>query len=387
MTIRYVANARFPTEKAYGVHLAKMCEALGALRDTARNTAKGFDVELIVPTKNNPDLKTQDAFAFYSLSRTFRITWLKTPDLYWLIKLPGSIYTKLQILLFIRSLQHYWRDNLKLADIIYTRDEYLLPYLASYANRTISEVHNVPSRAEYYSKFWNQCRCVVAINNGVREDLIKAGVKRSKIEVLPDAVDVKMFDIKISTKQAREKVNLPLDKKIILTNSSLYPWKGVDLLLEAATSPLAKGWLFVFVGGPDNEVRRFKQKAAAMQLANVLITGHQLYELIPYYLKTADVLVLPASVNNKEKTNFNVKYTSPLKAFEYLASGRPIVVADVPAVREIINNQQALFYQPDSAENLAKAIQAAISLKPELIANLKQLSWHHRAEQILNLLK
>jgi len=391
MKLFYIANIRFPTEKAHGIQIIKMVQALAQ---------SGMDVSLVIPTRKN-HIK-QGVFEYYNLPRTFPVIYLPTIDPQWLFKFPAGLYIKGQGWLFMRALKKFLRQNLKNNDVLFTRDEYLLPLLTNYSNKLICEVHNLPRRAEYYTQSWNQCHKVIAISQALQADLIKSGVQKNKIEILPDAVDVDMFDINVSQKEARQRLDLPLDKKIILINSSLYPWKGVYTLAESAKylntyfNRYLNRYLIVMIGAPESEKNKLAQfiKQNKLPADNIILAGHKPYELIPYYLKAADVLVLPTTNQQINKsTNFDPKYTSPLKLFEYLASGRPIVASDLPALREILTDQNALFFKPDNAQDLAEKIKLLLK-DPDYQKVMQQANptlarsytWQNRAKKIISFL-
>ena len=69
-------------------------------------------------------------------------------------------------------------------------------------------------------------------------------------------------------------------------------------------------------------------------------------------MKSADILVIP----NKQGDKASEEYTSPLKLFEYMASHRPIISSDLPSLREILTEKEALFFKPDSPGDLAKVL-------------------------------
>ena len=74
--------------------------------------------------------------------------------------------------------------------------------------------------------------------------------------------------------------------------------------------------------------------------------------MVPLYLRAADVVVLP----NTAKAAVSREETSPVKLFEYLASGRPIVASDLPSIREIVSENEVCFATPDDARDFARAI-------------------------------
>jgi glycosyltransferase involved in cell wall biosynthesis len=103
------------------------------------------------------------------------------------------------------------------------------------------------------------------------------------------------------------------------------------------------------------------------------------------YLKAADVLVLPNTATLVSRT-----YTSPLKLFEYMAAGRPIIASDLPAFREVLRDEEnALLVPPENPEALASAAVRLIR-DPELSERLARrafddveaYSWAKRAERL-----
>jgi glycosyltransferase involved in cell wall biosynthesis len=106
------------------------------------------------------------------------------------------------------------------------------------------------------------------------------------------------------------------------------------------------------------------------------------------YLEIADVLVLPNSA--KDKINL---YTSPIKMFEYMASKRPIVASGLPSIKEVLAHQKnALLFNADSEEDLAKKIQSVIiqdgnNLVKSAYEEVKKYTWDGRAANIKNFIE
>ena len=110
---------------------------------------------------------------------------------------------------------------------------------------------------------------------------------------------------------------------------------------------------------------------------------------MPLSLKSADVLVLPNS--NREK--LSRAYTSPMKLFEYMASGRPIVASDVPSLREILDETNCYFFTPDDPESLAQVVITTIN-NPEAQKkadkarkDVEKYSWDKRAVAIMEFMR
>ena len=100
------------------------------------------------------------------------------------------------------------------------------------------------------------------------------------------------------------------------------------------------------------------------------MAGRQPHQKIPLYLKAADVLVLP----NKKGESISEKYTSPLKLFEYMVSQRPIVASNLPSIREILNENNAILFEPNNFKSLALGIKKLIQNK-DLAEHLANQAW------------
>jgi len=139
------------------------------------------------------------------------------------------------------------------------------------------------------------------------------------------------------------------------------------------------------VGGTKEQLLQFPECAGVQNDESVIVKAHEPSELIPAYLSAADVLVLP----NEPVSEESIRYTSPIKLFEYMASGRPIVASDLPSIREILSEEIAVFVQPDNKEDLARGI--AIALKDSVLGEklaskarekVAQWTWQKRAENL-----
>jgi glycosyltransferase involved in cell wall biosynthesis len=125
-------------------------------------------------------------------------------------------------------------------------------------------------------------------------------------------------------------------------------------------------------------------------LPRIEFVPHKPHEQMPLYMRAADVLVLP----NTAKEEASRLETSPVKLFEYLASGRPIVASDLPSLREVVSEKEVAFFKPDDAEDLARAVgetlqDAAGTAKRVAAASelAKKHSWEARAQAITAFIK
>src|SRR3989344_8191341 len=179
----YIANLRIPTEKAYGIQIAKTCEAFAD---------SGLKVTLIFPKRNNPNIK-ENVFDYYSVKKNFTSKMVEAPDFYW----PGildKIAVGIKSFISARTLiGEALKEN---ADVYYTRDELIAYFLSNKNKNVIFECHRFSNKRKFfYSHFKKRNFKIVAISDGLKKDLVKFGIKDSNILVARDGVDLGDFDI------------------------------------------------------------------------------------------------------------------------------------------------------------------------------------------------
>ncbi len=376
MKLFYIANVRIPTEKAHGIQIVKMCEAFAS---------KGLEVELIIPDRINPI--GEDVFKFYDVKKNFKITRLYSFNFFRPERI-NSFFIYMQALLFAFAIffhvlfnpNKFGRD-----DTFYLRDEFS-PWLLILLNKKVFlEMHAFKKRFKCYRFFFPKLKGLILITQNAKNEFIAAGVKEEKISIAPDAVDFIKFNTDILKEEAREKLGLPLDKKIIAYTGSfyLYDWKGIDVLLNSSKY-LSQDYLFVLIGGKNKEIEKIKN---IYQSNNILSISQKSHSQIPLFLKSADVLIIP----NKKGDLISEKYTSPLKMFEYMASKRPIVASDLPSIREILNENNAVLVEPNNPKSLAEGIKKVLTdqglsqkITDQAFCDVQNYTWEKRVESILN---
>ncbi|MBT4516381.1 MAG: glycosyltransferase [Candidatus Komeilibacteria bacterium] len=371
MKLFYISNSRIPTEKAHGIQIMKMCEAF---------TRAGIDLHLILPNRKN-HIK-DDPFDYYKIKNKFKITYLSNIDL--VGKIPRFGFW-LQSFTFAWSVKKYLAKNNDEA-VVYSRD--ILPLFYILKNKKLKlfyEIHNWSNKLSFFHKKVFAKTKFSAISNGLKKELLDYGIEDKNILISPDGVDLEEFVINISREECRQKLKIDSNKKIVLYTGHLYRWKGVyEVLPAAALTPEVD---FYFIGGTNYDINKFDAKIKDLNLSNVHVLGHKPYDQMPYYMKAADILLLP----NSKQFKISRLYTSPMKLFEYMASNTPIVASDLPSIREILNEQNSILVDTDDknifSENIKKLINnvaLANSLAEQAKKDVQKYSWQARVKNILN---
>lgn len=364
--IAYIFYGRYPSEKAHAVFVTKTCEAYAKL---------GYSVTLFVPDFGDREKYQNDGRYTFMIKRFPIIDFRKAG---WGRKL-RFYYAQLQ---FVRYVQTYLKKQPPTQ--IFTNDE--LAIMAAGAKDTICyELHDFPERNLWWYRYLlNRADHILITNTPKRTLLVKTfPTLKPTLFVEPNGVDVDQFSVTISKFEARQKLSLPVEEKIILYTGHLYDWKGVDILAEAAAH-LDEEYMVYFVGGQPKHVEAFKETHGNND--RITVIGHRPHDEMPLWQKAADVLVLP----NTATQDISKYYTSPMKLFEYMASGRPVVAAELPSVTEIVNEQMVTFFTPDDPFSLSEKIKLAAYGKGILPSDeavkrfLAHYSWSERAKRILD---
>lgn len=370
MKIVYIANARIPTEKAHGFQIMKMCEAFAVC---------GHQVKLIVPARFNQT--KGDPFEYYGIKRIFEIKKIFCLDLipmelgrfgFWAQAISFLILTKIYLLF-----ERY--------DVLYSREQLAGLFFA----KAVLELHALPKKTRRANKrIWQKAKALVVLTGFIKNRLMAEKISGSKILVSPDAVDLEEFDIDISKEAARRKLDLPLQKKLIGYIGMLKTMgmeKGIDISIKTLDN-LPANVCLVIVGGSKEDIEYYRNFSQKRNLEDrVLFIGKVPHKLIPKYLKAFDVLIAPFPENEHYKF-----YMSPLKIFEYMASGRPIVTTDLPSLREILSEENAFLARPGDKKSLAGGIERCLNsaeFSNEIARNsfeeVKKYTWLKRAEVIM----
>jgi glycosyltransferase involved in cell wall biosynthesis len=155
-----------------------------------------------------------------------------------------------------------------------------------------------------------------------------------------------------SGRAVRATLGLGESTPVVLYTGTFEAYQGLDLLFAAAAEVKARrpDVRFVLAGGRPDQIEAFRRDAARAGIADVVMfAGQRPADEIPAYLDAADVLVSPRSTG----TN------TPLKIYQYLRSGRPIVATRLLTHTQVLDDGIAILTTPDAA-GVAAGILSAI---------------------------
>ncbi|HEY4501958.1 MAG TPA: glycosyltransferase [Candidatus Paceibacterota bacterium] len=362
-----IFHGRFPSERAAALYAAEHAKSLAAHMPTT----------LLVPRRLG-----RAALPPGTLPASVRVVYLPTLDLFWIPILSRTAFF-FSYGVFSCSVFFHLLVHLKSGDTVDTNEA--LPALAAtlVSGCVVYEVHDFPEHFLWvYAMLFRRVRFVLATNEWKRGELNKKfGVPEQKIIMERNGVDVAQFAPQ-DRSQARQSLGLPTDAHMAVYTGHLYAWKGVDTLARAAGH--LKDIEIYFVGGTLDDIVRFKEQYGAVQ--TIHIVGQVPHAQVPLWLAAADVLILP----NTKNVEISAHYTSPMKLFEYMASGRPIVASLIPSIAEVLSEDAAFFVPPDDPAAMARAISKVLSEPREAESRASraqsavlEYSWIRRAQRLI----
>jgi len=148
---------------------------------------------------------------------------------------------------------------------------------------------------------------------------------------------------------------------------------------------------FLIVGGEPGGVARWQNEVESRGLTNISLVGFVPNSDVPRYQAACDVLLMPYQRRVAASSGGDIApYLSPMKLFEYMACGRPILSSDLPVFGEVLSPENAVLLPPDDVNAWVAAIQTvrsdpqdAIVLGAKARQDASRYTWKARAEHLL----
>jgi len=196
---------------------------------------------------------------------------------------------------------------------------------------------------------------IVCVTEGIGKEIARRyKVPENKLVVIPNGVNVELFR-SMDKCECRRRLGLKEDAFYVGFVGSFAPWQGLEVLIEAAKQVKEQGYSqikYILVGDGERE-HILRQKVQAYELENeICFTRRVAYKEVVYYINACDVTVAPFTRERNAIIGL-----SPLKLFEYLACGRPVIASRVNGVKEIVEEGQCGYlFAVGDAEKLMKRI-------------------------------
>ena len=226
---------------------------------------------------------------------------------------------------------------------------------------------------------WRGADLVIAPSHAVAQ--LVRGSGQPCVLVVPNAVDPERFAPRAGSGELRRRLGID-DRFVVGFAGSLKPWHDLETLVDAVGALREDhAATLLFLG--DGPLRRTLEARGASRGVRAVFVGCVPHDEVPDFLGATDVCFAGLTADPR------LHYFSPLKALEYLAAGRPTVVAAAGELRSLVEADVVLAYQPGDAAGLATSL-ARLAADPELATTLAergrayaaQRTWHRAARTI-----
>lgn len=373
-------NTDIPSPAAPSFQIFRMCQALALL---------GHHVELICFISFRSSRRPlKDVFDYYGVTTPFRVSRIPIRGMSRIPRADVLYSSAVSLITLLYSI-------IKGFDIIYTRQSTIAYYGVKLGKKVIYETHPLPFGEQ---KDWDgkekegelvslmqqsEFLALVVLSSVVKSSFVRMGVPERKIIVQPSGVDFQHYIGLPDKISARKAVNLPAESKVIVYSGRLSRMKGTLLILDLASKMNDVTFLLlghIGEGEIQTEIDR-------RDLGNVVFHGLVKPSELPLWFGSADVLLLPTLCSDSSSV-----WTSPLKLFEYMASGTPIVTSKLPNILDVVSHLESALIVPDDNVDLYEEAIRYLLDNPDHARRIgvvaRSLSirytWETRANQIIS---
>ena len=313
MNICYISNSAAPSKNASSLQTAKLCEALSKI---------GHKVILILPDTGYKGKKYHN---FYDIKNKFKIKRVK-----YFKKFPTGVNYYLYSLISILT-SSYKKQNLYI-----TRNFFTCLLLCFFNKPHILEIHDdiqiegrIVKFLVKYFKYLNNKNIVkiITTTNTLKKKYHKSYfVSKDKLLVLHNASSLKLKFKKYESLNRNLKIGY---------FGSIYKSRGLDMLIKLSNKDISNK--YYIYGGSKKEIKNLNNKYSSK---NLYFQSYIPYSKIKRKLKSVDICLLPYT--NKITVSGNVgdisKYTSPLKIFDYMITGKFIICSNIKVIKEVLKH-------------------------------------------------
>ncbi len=205
--------------------------------------------------------------------------------------------------------------------------------------------------AEVVERFFYKSATHIVVNSPAYEShVIANGVAASRVSTIPNGVDTSMFDPQDHGQPVREQFQLT-DEFVVTYAGALGQANDIPTLIQAAKLVSDDPKIQFLIAGGGHHKDQLQKLASDLNLQNLRFVGHFPKDKIGDLLAASDVCV--ACLQNIPA----FKTTYPNKVFDYMAAGRPVLLAIDGVIRKVIEDADGgVYVEPGDAEALANAI-------------------------------
>lgn len=384
MSVFYISPSVIPSRSANTVHVVSMCKALNKI---------GLPVTLYIKSNAKDNIKYLSEN--YGLENKI-LTVISYKSFF---KRGTEFFTALKAIFKYLDLTKKEKESC----VIISRNIYGAILFSVFLGKKIIYETHAPETGfrKRLQSLLIKCKHTktVVISNALKNILLDYHNTKSHISVLHDAA----FDDSVpltaeDKRQQRSKLFSSLNdklshKRVVGYFGHLYQGRGIEVIQELAK--LNNTILFLVFGGNENEIAHYRK---VNKLPNLLFMGHLPAKNIKTAMSLMDVLLMPyqKSVSVGLRDIDTSQWMSPMKMFEYMSVGVPIVSSNLPVLREVlVDKKNSLLVEPDNVMEWSNALnlllndtRLALKISETAYSEFqKYYTWDKRVKNMLDLLQ
>lgn len=370
------------------MHVVNMCEAL---------TQLGHHVTLFVCSESlNGTVCKKIVQEFYGIN---------TKDID-IVASQCNTTRGVELRISLRALFRFFQEliTLKMPDIIISRNLYAAVLLGFFLGRKVVYETHAPERGfRKMMQGWlvrsERIPCVV-ISEALRRivESLHDESKKDKIYVMHDAARSEQSPMDETERNHYQHkylapyLNLSAYEKIVGYFGHLHPGRGIEIIRRiAAEIPRVA---FIVYGGNEKEIKKCQE---SNRYKNLYFMGHLPPAKVHPAMAMMDMLLMPyqKSVSVGLADVDTAQWMSPMKLFEYMSVGVPIISSDLPVLREVLHDREnCLLVAPDDVSSWVEAVNKLLN-SSELASKIKSrayeqfrsdYTWYRRADRMISIL-
>ena len=204
--------------------------------------------------------------------------------------------------------------------------------------------------------FLKKLDLIIAMSNNIAHSLIKAGIAKKKIVIIPNGIDIKKYHPNNSGVGIRKRLNLLKSNSVILFVGNLMISKGLNVLIEAISQVVNENPKCKLIMALELKHKNFcKRKKELYDRISGLGISENVIELgminyMPELMAAIDVVVVPY-IDTQGPSDY------PLILMEAMSAGKCVIGTNTGGIPELIkNNKNGVLVPPDNKHELANAI-------------------------------
>ena len=353
---------------------------------------EGCNVKVVAPVPYFPPVKITPRWHFSQIPRCESIEGITVyhPRYFMTPKVGMSFYGLTMFLSVLRTVAKIQQDfSFDLIDAHYVYPDgfaavllgqfFKRPVVVSARGSDINQFSTFPPIRRLLQYTLRRSNKIIAVCRALKDAMMQLGIQEEKISVIPNGVDPHKFH-PFPKEEARRKLSLPQNKRIILSVGGLIPRKGVDLLIKALKilfeESHERDLLLVIVGdGPSHS--NLRALAASLKLENsVHFAGVVAHHTLYHWYNAADLFCLASSREGWANV-----------LLESLACGTPVVATDVWGTPEIVCSDQIGFLTKRDEREIAMTLARAFHQQWDtqaIIRYAREHTWSQVAYSVLN---